>query len=314
MSHQSLTDNSESRQERACAKLNLGLKILSRRQDGFHDLLSVFQTVSLCDTVRVTLATDITLNCSDPTLPTGAENLAWRAADLYHREVGGDGSHIELTKRIPAGGGLGGGSADAAAVLRALDRLASEPLGLGRLAELGAHLGSDVPFAVRGGVMLIEGRGERLLPLTWAAPPRWWCLLVYPPIPVSTTWAYAELARRRAAEEVLSDSSPYSTLISSARGGCLDADGLWPVLENDFQPLVESIKPIVARASQLLADTAPLAHSMSGTGSTVYGIYDDRAAARRAETILQAAGYPVFLCTPVPEPIDSAPPRDTDNE
>ncbi|SVC21370.1 uncharacterized protein METZ01_LOCUS274224 [marine metagenome] len=152
------------------------------------------------------------------------------------------------------------------------------------------------------------------MPLTWAAPPRWWCLLVYPPTPVSTTWAYAELARRRAAEEVLSDSSPYSTLISSARGGCLDANGLWPVLENDFQPLVESIKPIVARASQLLADTAPLAHSMSGTGSTVYGIYDDRAAARRAETILQAAGYPVFLCTPVPEPIDSAPPRDTDNE
>ena len=114
MSHQSLTNNSESRQERACAKLNLGLKILSRRQDGFHDLLSVFQTVSLCDTIRVTLATDITLNCSDPTLPTGAENLAWRAADLYHREVGGDGCHIELTKRIPAGGGLGGGSADAA--------------------------------------------------------------------------------------------------------------------------------------------------------------------------------------------------------
>ena len=89
VSHQSLTDNSESCQERACAKLNLGLKILSRRQDGFHDLLSVFQTVSLCDTVRVTPAADIALDCSDPNLPSGVDNLAWHAADLYRRQVGG---------------------------------------------------------------------------------------------------------------------------------------------------------------------------------------------------------------------------------
>ncbi|MCH7520221.1 MAG: FAD-binding protein [Candidatus Marinimicrobia bacterium] len=192
---------------------------------------------------------------------------------------------------------------DAAAVLLSMDRLASRPLGLNRLAELGALLGSDVPFAVRGGTVLVEGRGERLLPLRWAAPPRWWCLLVCPPSPVSTEWAYEELARRRG-HRVLSDPSPYSTFISSARGGCLDAHKLWSVLENDFQPLVEGIKPIVARASQLLADTAPLARSMSGSGSTVYGIYDDRTAARRAETILRAARYPVFLCTPVPEPIE----------
>ena len=303
MLHQSLTDDSEGLQERACAKLNLGLKVLSRRQDGFHDLVSVCQTVSLCDTVRVTPAADISLKCSDPALSPGADNLAWRAAELYRRQVGGGGCHIELAKRIPAGGGLGGGSADAAAVLRALDRLASRPLGLNRLAELGALLGSDVPFAVRGGTVLVEGRGERLLPLRWAAPPRWWCLLVCPPSPVSTEWAYEELARRRG-HRVLSDPSPYSTFISSARGGCLDAHKLWSVLENDFQPLVEGIKPIVARASQLLADTAPLARSMSGSGSTVYGIYDDRTAARRAETILRAAGFPVFLCTPVPEPIE----------
>ncbi|HJP33415.1 MAG TPA: 4-(cytidine 5'-diphospho)-2-C-methyl-D-erythritol kinase [Candidatus Latescibacteria bacterium] len=313
MSHQSLTKDSASCLEPANAKLNLGLKVLSRRQDGFHDLLGVFQTVSLGDTVRVTLEAEITLDCSDPALPAGPQNLAWRAADLYRSQTGTSGCHIELTKRIPAGAGLGGGSADAAAVLRGLDRLSDRPLGLSRLVELGAHLGSDVPFAVGGGTSLVEGRGERLLPLTWATPPGWWCVLVCPPEPVPTAWAYAELARRRP-HGVLSNPSSYATLIGSARGGCLHADRLWPVLENDFQPLVEDTKPIVARASQLLADTDPLAQSMSGSGSTVYGIYDDRNAARRAETILRGTEYPVFLCTPVPGLIDAVGQGEADNE
>ena len=298
MLHQSLTNNLNDLVELAYAKVNLGLQILSQRQDGFHDLLSVFQTVSLCDTVIVTPAADITLVCSDPSLPGGEQNLAWRAADLYRSQTGSGGCHIRLTKQIPAGAGLGGGSADAAAVLRALDRLASRPLGAAQLARLGAELGSDVPFAVTGGTCLVQGRGERLSPLAWQTSADWWCLLVCPPEPVDTDWAYAELARRRA-DKNLSISSPYSILVGSTSGGCLDANKLWSVIENDFQPIVESIKPIVARASQLLADTAPRAHSMSGSGSSVFGIYDDRAVACYAESILRAAGYPVFLCTPV---------------
>lgn len=317
MSHQSLTGDLsdhfpavEACRELAFAKVNLGLKVLSQRQDGFHDLLSLFQAVSLHDTVTVTPDRGthrISLQCSDPELPGGPDNLAWQAAQLYQRQCAGPGCHIDLVKRIPAGAGLGGGSADAAAVLRALDRLAPEPLGLSRLADMGAQLGSDVPFAVHGGTMLVEGRGERLLPQAWCRPPAWWMVLVCPPSPVSTPWAFGELAKRRAGVrrvemQGLSDSSPYATLLCSARGGCLDAEALWSVVDNDFQPLVEDTKPIVAHASRLLADTDPLAHSMSGTGSSVYGIYDDRIAARNAETILRAAEYPVFLCTPVPRP------------
>ncbi len=298
MSHQSLTHNSASCLEYAHAKINLGLKVLSPRQDGFHDLLSIFQAVSLHDTIAVTLAADISLTCSDASLPMAADNLAWRAAELYRRETSTCGCHIELTKVIPAGAGLGGGSADAAAVLRALDRLAQNPLGLPRLAELGAEIGSDVPFAVHGGTMLVEGRGERLTPQAWTTAPDWWYLLVCPSAPVATDWAYRQLRGTRETQG-LSDPSAYATLISSARGGYLDAGKLWSVLENDFQPLVEETTPIVARASQLLADTAPLAQSMSGSGSTVYGIYDDRTAALRAKTILREAQYPVFVCTPV---------------
>ncbi|MDA0337100.1 MAG: 4-(cytidine 5'-diphospho)-2-C-methyl-D-erythritol kinase, partial [bacterium] len=298
MSHQSLTNNSISCVEYAHAKINLGLKVLSPRQDGFHDLLSIFQAVSLCDTIAVTLATDMSLSCSDASLPMAADNLAWRAAELYHRETGIGGCHIELTKVIPAGAGRGGGSADAAAILRALDRLAQKPLGLARLAELGAEIGSDVPFAVRGGTMLVEGRGERLSPQAWTTAPDWWYLLVCPPAPVATDWAYRQLRLTRETRG-LSNPSPYANLVSSARGGYLDARKLWSVLENDFQPLVEETKPIVARASQLLADTAPLAQSMSGSGSTVYGIYDDRTAALRAKAILRQEQYPVFVCTPV---------------
>lgn len=302
MSHQSLTDNRADHQatweERAPAKLNLGLNVLSRRQDGFHDLCSVFQTVDLYDTIRVRRAADIQLTCSDGDLPSGPDNLAWRAATLYDEQTGQGTAHIQLHKRIPSGAGLGGGSADAAAVLRALDGLNGNALGVQRLAELGADLGSDVPFAVIGGTALVEGRGERITSLSWCQAPAWHCLLVCPGEPVSTPWAYTELDRQRGIQS-LSTPSPYTTLVSSARGGCLDADRLWSVLHNDFQPVVEGTKPIVARASQRLADTSPLVQSMSGSGSTVYGIYDDRAAARRAESILQAAGYPVFLCTPV---------------
>lgn len=310
MSGQSLTKISPSRVEAAYAKLNLGLVVLSRRQDGFHDLRSLFQTVDLHDRVVVTPGEGLELHCSDPDLPAGAGNLAWRAADLYLRETGGAGARIELEKRIPAGAGLGGGSADAAAVLRGLDRLNERPLGRARLAEMGADLGSDVPFAVHGGTMLVEGRGERLTPVTWRPSATWHCVLVCPDDPVDTAWAYGELARRRQhATADLSVRKAYSTFVGSARGGFLDAADLWSVLTNDFQPLIEGTKPIVANASLALAGTFPRARSMSGTGSTVFGIYDDRIAAEQAASTLQAAGHPVFVCTPVAGPSEAGPDR-----
>lgn len=152
----------------ANAKLNLHLEILGRRSDGFHELETVFQTITLADAVEVALerGEGIALACDDAALPCDATNLAWKAAAAYHAASPLAGRiAIRLAKRIPAGAGLGGGSADAAAVLVALDRLAPRPLGGDRLEAIAAGIGSDVSFLVRGGTAHATGRGEVLTPL-----------------------------------------------------------------------------------------------------------------------------------------------------
>ncbi|HAT12074.1 MAG TPA: 4-(cytidine 5'-diphospho)-2-C-methyl-D-erythritol kinase [Planctomycetes bacterium] len=157
----------------AYAKLNLYLEMLGRRPDGFHELETVFQTIDLHDEVRVTVepGEGITLHCDDATLPCDATNLAWRAAAAYRaaNPVSGRIS-LGLVKRIPAGAGLGGGSADAAAVLVACDQLSANPLGPARLETLAATLGSDISFLVRGGTAHATGRGEVLSALPDAPP------------------------------------------------------------------------------------------------------------------------------------------------
>ncbi len=152
--------------EGAFAKLNLTLDVLGKREDGYHDLRSIMQTISLRDDVQIDVDTGKPwcLECTDETIPTDERNLAWKAAKTYleatHRSV--DGLRIHITKRIPQQAGLGGGSADAAAVLRALNRHFGEPLSIGALAEIGAAVGSDVPFCTLCGTAMVEGRGERL--------------------------------------------------------------------------------------------------------------------------------------------------------
>jgi 4-diphosphocytidyl-2-C-methyl-D-erythritol kinase len=157
----------------AYAKLNLYLEMLGRRPDGFHELETVFQTIDLHDDVRVALepGEGITLHCDDAALPCDATNLAWRAAAAYRAANPVSGCiALGLTKRIPAGAGLGGGSADAAAVLVALDSLAPHRLGATRLESIAATLGSDISFLVRGGTAHASGRGEVLTALPDAPP------------------------------------------------------------------------------------------------------------------------------------------------
>ena len=152
--------------EEAFAKLNLTLDVLGKRPDGYHDIKSVMQTVSVRDDIEIDLDTGKPwkLLCSDGTIPADERNLAWKAARLYFDTIGKepDGIEIRITKRIPVQAGMGGGSADAAAVLRALNRHYGHPLSIPALAELGGQIGSDVPFCVLCGTAMAEGRGERL--------------------------------------------------------------------------------------------------------------------------------------------------------
>ena len=152
--------------EGAFAKVNLTLDVLGKREDGYHDLQSVMQTISIRDDVEIDIGTGKPwkLLCSAEGIPTDETNLAWKAAKVYCQALNKDpdGLEIRIVKRIPSGAGLGGGSADAAAVLRALNRHYGEPLSILALAELGAQVGSDVPFCTLCGTAMVEGRGERL--------------------------------------------------------------------------------------------------------------------------------------------------------
>ena len=277
---------------RAHAKLNLGLKVLGRRSDGYHDILSLAQCVDLADMLHIAPAAADELTCTVDHLSTGPDNLVRRALEAFrtHRSVAP--LHIHLEKRIPMGAGLGGGSADAAAMLRALNRLCDEPMSTAALSALGAALGSDIPFLIEGGTALMRGRGEILEPQQWAGAVHY--ALVYPEVEIGTAWAYGQLG------PFLTENTPYLNFTASLSGGSVDHDRLFEVLENDFMPVVERAYPIVAELRSQLDRAGARATSMSGSGSTVFGIFDDRTTASQAQAALQGRGFRSFLCQPAP--------------
>lgn len=180
----------------APAKINLNLRVLGRNDaTGYHDIETWMAPVTLVDELRVELTDGpgIALTCSDSELDNGSGNLAWRAAEIFLRETKADGgARIELHKKIPHGAGLGGGSSDAAAALKALNELAGRPLNVSALENLAARLGSDVPFFIGGHAAVARGRGEKLESKPLPAPLD--LLLLKPPFPVPTAWAYAAYA------------------------------------------------------------------------------------------------------------------------
>ncbi|MEZ5395793.1 MAG: 4-(cytidine 5'-diphospho)-2-C-methyl-D-erythritol kinase [Bryobacterales bacterium] len=269
---------------RAFAKVNLGLRILDRRPDGFHELRTVFQTISLADRVRVgwkqAKQTKIELTCSDPELEN-PDNLAWRAADALLRLTGRTGRvHVQIDKRVPAGAGLGGGSSDAGAVLRALGLLLSAtPAELQW--EAAETLGSDVPFFLQGGRAVGLGRGEELYPLP--EQKRQWMILATPDVHVSTAEAYRALAASRSA--LTPDRKGFIL-----RGFCAgfrassraDGNELAGALTNDFEDIVFQQFPKLERVKQELLRIGAKQALMSGSGSALFGVFEDRAAAVRA--------------------------------
>lgn len=280
--------------EGAFAKLNLTLDVLGKREDGYHDLKSVMQTISIRDDLEIDIETGEpwSLACSVEGIPTDERNLAWKAAKIYCEELGKDpnGISIRITKRIPSGAGMGGGSADAAAVLRALNRFYGEPLSILALAELGAKVGSDVPFCTVGGTAMVEGRGERLRKL----PDMPDCVFVVckPDFSVSTPELYRKIdqvaiARRpdhQAMERALLDGD-----IQAVAGN----------LCNVFDPVVTAEHLELNYIKSILNTYGALNQQMTGSGSACFGILDSFEYAAVACNMLKENYPQIFIAKPV---------------
>ena len=281
--------------EQAPAKVNLTLDILGKRPDGYHDLKMVMQTVSLYDTVTVTEtageAVSVSVDRGD--LPAGPDNIAWKAADVFFRRTGlpRRGLAIALQKRIPAQAGMAGGSADGAAVLRVLRRLYAPELPLTELEDMAAQVGSDVPFCVRGGTVLAEGRGERLHDLP--SLPDCWLTLCKPAFGLSTP---ALFGRVRVAE--LKGRPDHEAMEQALGDGDLTA--VARQLANVFEEVLtaEESREIRTIEETLLAHGA-LGAVMTGSGPTVFGLFSEQTRAEEAAAALQRLDRQVFTVRPV---------------
>ena len=264
-------------QEKAWAKLNLTLDVLGKREDGYHDLKSVMQTVSLYDDITLYLETGEPwkLECGKEGIPCDERNLVWKAAKLYLDTIGKEpnGLRMVIEKRIPSGAGMGGGSADAAAVLRALNRHYGEPLSITELADLGAGVGSDVPFCVVGGTVMCEGRGEILTRL----PDMPKCIFVIckPEFSISTPVLYRQLD---AVEDPLHpDNDAMETAIRSG-----DLMGIAKHIGNTFEPVVSAEHQEIRHIKGIYHAHGALAAQMTGSGSVVFAVMPDMAGAEAA--------------------------------
>ena len=272
----------------AHAKLNLTLDILRRRADGYHDMRMVMQSVSLHDDVRVTLTGDDGIVCRCGDIPGDESNLAVRAARAFFERSGIEprGLAVDIEKRIPARAGMAGGSADAAAVLRALRELLRPGMPGEELERIGAAVGSDVPYCVRGGTALAEGRGERLTALR-SAPP-FYAVLCKPDFDIPTP---ALFARVRVSE--LRKRPDTDGMLEALRRG--DAAGVALRVENVFESVLPPEYGEVFRIKERLRDLGAEASAMTGSGPTVFGLYRDAAAAETAYTALGERYAQTFL-------------------
>lgn len=273
----------------ANAKINLTLDILGKRPDGFHEVAMVMQTIGLHDTlVMEKTERDIELSINVPWLKADEKNLAWRAAELMRQEYGIEGGvRIELTKRIPVAAGLAGGSADAAAVLKGMNDLYGLQLDEEKLCELGARLGSDIPFCIMGGTMLATGRGEVLTRLS--DMPETWVVLAKPRISVSTAWAYQNY------DEQGADRHPDNVAIKQAiaRGNRKAVAGL---LCNVLESVTIKKYDVIAEYKQMMLDKGAMASMMSGSGPTVFGLAKSREQAEAiADVLRQNTNADVFV-------------------
>lgn len=266
--------------QRAYAKINIGLDVLRRRADGYHEVKMIMQTVDIYDELVLERRKQpgIELRMDNSELPSGGDNLICRAADLLFREkkITG-GVNISLTKRIPIAAGMAGGSADAAAALRGVNELFDLGYSLKELQALGVGLGADIPYCLTGGTMLSEGIGEILTPLP--APPAAHLVIAKPDINVSTAFVYGNLHA-----DSLAWHPDIDGMIAALQKG--DLDGITGRLGNVLETVTVKAHPVIEQIKELLRKQGAENALMSGSGPTVFGIFKEKeTAARAAEAV-----------------------------
>jgi|SRR5208337_4640854 len=267
---------------RSPAKINLCLSVLGKRPDGYHEVEMVMQMVGLYDEVTVTRGgTGIRVSCNIASVPSGEGNTAWKAANEMLKAAGrGTGLSIEIRKNIPIAAGLAGGSGNAAAVLVAANRLLETGFGTVQLAAIATKIGMDVPFFFFGPTALARGRGE----IVTAMPPAplCWVLLVNPGFEISTAWVYKNL-KLRLTKKVDCNKIARLTVRNIADG-----------LHNDLEAVSAAAHPVIGRIEEALLAQKALGVRMSGSGPTVFGIFETESACRDAAANLSQEGWRLF--------------------
>ncbi len=283
-------------QLKALAKINLGLDVLRRREDGYHEVKMIMQTISLCDELelRRTRQPGIQVRTNLPYLPTNENNLVYKAAKLLQDEFGmKEGVSIQLRKKIPVAAGMAGGSSDAAAVLWGMNRMYGFGLSRTALMERGVKLGADVPYCILRGTALAEGIGERLTALP--PMPKCYLLIVKPGISVSTRFVYENLH----ANELRPEQHPdVDAMVQALKRKDLKAlaSGMGNILELVTVPAY----PVIEEIRQCILKAGACGALMSGSGPTVFGIFDTQANARKAVQAVRAAqlARQIYLTVP----------------
>ena len=272
----------------ANAKINLTLDVLKKREDGYHELKMIMQTVSLADKINLRKTSGgISLKSNLKYLPTDGRNIAYAAAELFVKKAGiSDGISINMKKNIPVAAGLAGGSSNAAAVLVGLNKMYDRPFTEKELLEMGGQLGSDVPFCIAGGCALCEGRGEVLTQLPDL--PTTTFLIVKPPLHVSTAAVYGGFKADKLTEHPDTD----GVLAAINRG---DREAIAVRMFNVLETVTAKEHPVINKIKQDLIEMGAVGSVMSGSGPSVIGLFTDKKLANDAKSAMQKNHYFAFV-------------------
>ncbi len=270
------------------AKVNIGLQVLDRRKNGFHNIHTIFQELDFHDTVileKIDFGCELTSNDMD--FPLDSTNTCAKAYAMIREQFHDlDGIKIHVEKNIPQGAGLGGGSSNGATVLKGINELYELGLSVADLQDIGKRLGADVPFFIRGGIQLGEGIGEKLSPINVKLD--FSILLVIPPVFISTAWAYKELKYG------------LEGIVEKAKFADLFRRDIIPfgLFKNDFERIVIPAHPKIGEIKDTLLENGAKFASLSGSGSTVFGMFDEDTAAKAAESVF-SSDYRTILTLPI---------------